>query len=85
MIEQTFIALFGVLAVFLTQQKNQKLTRYACLVGMSSQPFWLYATFIAQQWGMFFSSVMFTGVWALGIYNFWIAPWLSARRGRRLI
>ena len=78
MIGQIFIALFGVLAVLLTQQRNQNLQKYACLVGMASQPFWLHETYIASQWGMFFTSILFTGVWALGIYNFWILPRRSA-------
>lgn len=74
MISQLMIALLGLTAVFLTQQSNFRLKRYACLLGLAGQPFWFYATYTAEQWGIFALSFFYTYAWALGVYNNWIKP-----------
>lgn len=77
MIPQLLIAFLGGLAIFLTQQKNEKLKRYACLFGLPSQPFFLFETYINNQWGMFALALWYTASWALGLHNFWIKPILK--------
>lgn len=37
-------------------------------------PFWLWATFHAEQWGIFAVSLWYTYAWCQGIYNYWLAP-----------
>lgn len=37
------------------------------VLGALSQPLWLWATWRARQWGMFFLAFFYLGVWALGI------------------
>lgn len=75
--DQLGIALFGVTAVTLTQIGNKKLARWACIIGMISQPFWLYATHSAEQWGMFFVCILYTIAWGIGIFKQWVNPWLE--------
>lgn len=72
MIEQIGIVVFGVVAVFLSQSKSPSLQRYASVFGLLSQPFWFYATYTTQQWGMLALCAIYAGVWAMGFYNHWI-------------
>lgn len=70
--EQIPLTILSLLAVFfLTGKKNQ---RWGNVFGLLSQPFWLYATYTAEQWGMFGLSVVYTFMWIRGIYNNW---WLK--------
>ncbi|MCX4187182.1 hypothetical protein [Methylophaga sp. OBS4] len=71
MIEQMIIAVTGVIAIFLTQSSNPNIQKYACLVGVVGQPFWMMATYQSGQWGMFVLTLFYTLAWCRGIYNFW--------------
>ena len=53
MYNQLAIAIFGVTAIFLSQQKNSELQRYGCIFGLAAQPFWFYTSYQSQQWGFF--------------------------------
>lgn len=81
-VDQIAIALTGVAACWLSQDTRTRFARWACLFGLLSQPFYFYATYVAEQWGMFVASVAFTGAWIRGLYNFWLKPWLAARAKR---
>lgn len=72
--EQLGIALTGVVAIWLSQDKREEWRRYACLFGMAGQPFWFYATINAAQWGMVFVCCLYTYSWARGVWNNWIEP-----------
>ena len=69
---QIIIALTGVVAIFLTQSKDASWHKYACLVGILGQPFWMMATYQSEQWGMFVLTLFYTLAWLRGIVNFWI-------------
>lgn len=71
-ISQIGITVFGVIAAWITQQRNESLKKYACILGLMSQPFWFYTAVIAEQWGVFANSVMFTVIWIIGIKTYWI-------------
>jgi len=73
MIEQFAIACTGTVSIFLTQSKSEETRKYACLVGIVGQPFWIYATVAAAQWGMFALTLLYTLAWSRGIYTHWIA------------
>ena len=70
MIDQLMILLTGVVAVSLSQTRT--LVRWACIFGLIGQPFWLYATWHAGQWGIFVNSVLYTVAWAYGFYVHWV-------------
>jgi hypothetical protein len=78
MIDQLAIGLLGVSAILLSQSRNDEHRRYACLVGIAAQPFWFYATYTAEQWGIFILSFFYTAAWARGVWNYWIAPALRS-------
>lgn len=70
--DQIIIPILSLSSIYITQQKNESIKKYACLLGMMSQPFWFYSFYHAQQWGSFVTAIGFTFVWGLGIYNYWI-------------
>jgi len=70
--DQFFILITGVAAVFLTQQSEEEWKRYACLFGMAGQPFWFYFAYEAEAWGIFGNSILYTYCWGLGIKNNWL-------------
>ena len=72
MIAQGFIALLGVTAVWLTQQPNESLKKYACLFGLAAQPFWFYAAWSAQQWGILALCFVYAGAWLMGFKHYWL-------------
>lgn len=52
--------------------RREKWKRWGFIIGLVSQPFWLYETYMSEQWGMFAVSVFYTYSWCQGIYNYWI-------------
>lgn len=67
MISQTFLAVLSLTAVFLLTSKPSN--RWGHVVGLASQPFWLYASFSAEQWGIFICAIAYTVMWIRGIKN----------------
>ena len=70
--EQIAIAFTGVIAIWLSQDKSEKWRKYACLFGMAGQPFWFYAAYTAEQWGIFTLCVFYTWAWFKGVRLHWL-------------
>jgi hypothetical protein len=97
-LEQIAIALSGAIGVWLTQDTRESWRRWACIFGMVGQPFWFYATWKAEQWGIFALCTLYTYGWARGVWTHWlsryfqparceidpsrIGDWLKRKRGR---
>lgn len=77
MVSQLAIAIFGLTAVWLSQSKSPRLQRWACIFGLLGQPFWFYATYIADQSGMFLLCFAYLAAWLRGFYNHWVKGWLA--------
>lgn len=71
MIEQMAIAVFGALAIWMSQSTSPLQQKYAPLLGLAGQPAWIYATIVAEQWGILFLSVLYTLAWCRGVRNQW--------------
>jgi hypothetical protein len=71
-IEQFGIALFGVTAIWLSQDSRPAYSRWACVFGLIGQPFWFYATWQAEQWGMFALCLLYSLAWGKGFKTNWI-------------
>lgn len=69
--DQIGVAFTSLIAVWLTQQGNKGLQRYACFFGLAGQPFWFYATYTAEQWGIFMMSIFYTCSWLVGLKRHW--------------
>jgi hypothetical protein len=74
LVVQTLIAVLGVGAVWLSQDRRTSRRKYACIVGLLGQPLWLYATWKAGQWGIFVLSIIYTFAWLKGFQNYWLGP-----------
>ena len=74
MVEQIGIALCGVSAVFLSQDARESWRRWACIFGLVGQPFWFYATYRAEQWGIFLLCFVYTYSWGRGLRTYWFKP-----------
>lgn len=70
--EQIGIALTGVVAIWLSQDKREEWRRYACLFGLTGQPFWFYSAWTAEQWGVFVLCFFYTWAWFKGFMNHWM-------------
>ena len=68
---QLMIAILGGSAIWLVSRK-EKWGRWGYILGLASQPFWLYSAYSNKQWGIFTLSIWYTYSWSQGIYNFWI-------------
>jgi hypothetical protein len=55
--------LTGVIAVWLTQDKRESWRRWAPIFGLLAQPFWFYAAWKAEQWGIFAITTLYTYAW----------------------
>ena len=74
MIEQVMIGLTGVVAIWITQQGNLNIKKYACLFGIAGQPFWFYSAYQSEQWGIFILCMFYSYSWCVGVNNNWIKP-----------
>jgi len=71
-LEQFAIALTGVAAIWLSQDKRESWRRYSCVLGLIGQPFWFYSSWKAQQWGIFLLSIFYTWAWIRGLRMYWL-------------
>lgn len=71
MICQIAILLFGCSSIWLVGRKEHW-KRWAYIIGLLGQPFWIYTTLSTKQYGMFVLTLFYTYSWAQGIYNYWI-------------
>lgn len=74
MFEQIGIAICGVSAVFLSQDSRESWRKWACVFGLIGQPFWFWATYKAEQWGILVLCFFYAYSWARGIKTYWMKP-----------
>jgi hypothetical protein len=63
-ISQIAISILSVTAIALVARKN----KWGFVVGLVSQPFWLWTSYVNKQWGVFLVSIIYVFSWAYGIY-----------------
>jgi len=74
MIEQVFIAVTELIAIWLLQDKRKEFRKWACVFGLLGQPFWFYSSYQANQWGAFVLCFFFTAAWLKVIKDYWFTP-----------
>ncbi len=52
--------------------RTEKWSRWGYIIGLISQPFWFYNSYINEQWGILLMSCFYTYSWSQGVYNYWI-------------
>lgn len=70
--DQVVIGLFGATAIWLSQQHRAHLKKWACICGLITQPAWYYASYKAEQWGIFAVSFLYTYSWTVGVWNHFV-------------
>ena len=68
-LDQLGIIVFGVAAIWLVGLKDPKLMRWGYVCGILSEPFWLWSTWQAEQWGIFALAIFYTVSWINGLRN----------------
>lgn len=72
MLEQIAIALLGVGALWCIQQEDSSpWRRWGPVLGLAGQPFWIYTGLVHRQYGMLFINMLYTVVWAAGVWRHW--------------
>jgi hypothetical protein len=71
-IEQLIIGVCGIASVWLVNDPREHWRRWACVIGLAAQPFLMFATFKAAQWGIFALSFVYAIGWLRGVRHYWI-------------
>ena len=71
---QIVIVVSGGLAIWMSQGRSTNAKRYACLIGLFGQPFFVYSLWGTELWGQLLLSVWYTLSWARGVWNYWLVP-----------
>jgi hypothetical protein len=74
-VSQGGLTVFSVAAILLVAKKN----KWGFVVGLLSEPFWFITSYLNKQWGIFILSVVYTGTWAFGIYEWFYKDKDSAK------
>lgn len=72
MLEQIVIAVCGVASVWLSQSPAVSSRRWAPIIGLCAQPAWVYASWKAEQYGIFALSFVYAVGWARGVNTYWV-------------
>jgi hypothetical protein len=65
---QALIFISGAAAIWMTQSDSAVLRQWAPVIGLAGQPFWLYTTIKAQQFGMTLLTLIYTAAWIKGVF-----------------
>lgn len=71
MIAQIAIMVFGSAAIWLVGRKEEW-KKWGYILGILGQPFWIYTSYMNEQWGILLMTLFYTYSWSMGIYNYWI-------------
>lgn len=71
MLSQVFIVRFGLSAIWLANEKNERRRRWAPVCGLLGQPAWIAAALDSHQIGVLLINIAYTFVWARGFWIQW--------------
>lgn len=70
-VSQVGVVIFGSAAIYLVTRKD-KWQRWGYMLGLCSQPFFLFTTWYNWQPGVLILALWYTTQWAKGIKNYWL-------------
>ncbi len=73
MLVQLVIAICGITSIWLSQSASYQQRKWAPVVGLTAQPFWLIAALSAEQYGIAALTIVYTLGWARGLRTYWFA------------
>lgn len=68
---QLALAVFGLSAMWMAMGRSPRARRWAPVVGLCGQPFWLAFAVSVQAWGLFVLSLAYTAVYLRGAWLQW--------------
>lgn len=71
--DQLGLILFSAPAIWLVGRREHW-SRWGYILGLCSQPFWVYAAWEAGQWAILALEAWYVYAWGQGIYFHWIRP-----------
>lgn len=71
MLIQFALAAFGLAALWMATGQNAAARRWAPLVGLAGQPFWLLFAWRSEAWGLLVLSLAYSVVYARGAWVQW--------------
>lgn len=72
-IAQTMIAITGCTSSWMIHSADRKVRTVACILAIIGQPFWYYAAYESQQWGILIVDVVYSLGWVRGLIYNWRA------------
>lgn len=72
MIDQFMIAACGITAVYLSQDPRPHWAKWACIAGLAGEPFWFWAAWKADQWGIMVLVFVYAAGWSRGLWHHWL-------------
>ena len=70
-IVQVLLSIFSLCSLFCITRDKENVRKYAPIFGLLSQPFWIYSTYCASQFGMFILSFIYTLIWISTLIKMW--------------
>lgn len=71
-IAQGMILLTCMTSIALVNDPRRGVSKWGCVFGLISEPFWFYTCAYHEQWGLFAAAFIYTVSWARGFYFQWI-------------
>ena len=71
-VDQIAIAVLGTASVWLANDARESWRKWACIVGLANEPFWFYAAWVADQWGVMFLCAVYSVAWFRGFRSQWM-------------
>ncbi|MCT6719469.1 hypothetical protein [Acidovorax sp. K2F] len=71
---QLALAFFGLTALYMATGHNPRARRWAPVVGLCGQPFWLVFAVQSSAWGLLALSLAYSAVYARGAWVQWRRP-----------
>lgn len=68
---QLALAIFGLTALFMATGHDPRARRWAPIVGLCGQPFWIAFSIDAGAWGLLALSIAYSAVYVRGIWLQW--------------
>ena len=68
---QLALAIFGLSAMFMAMGNNPRARRWAPIVGLCGQPFWIAFAIGTQSWGLLVLSLAYSAVYVRGAWVQW--------------
>lgn len=68
---QLALAFFGLTALFMATGHNPRARRWAPIIGLCGQPFWVAFSISASAWGLLALSIAYSAIYVRGIWLQW--------------